>query len=384
MIKKFGVRNFTCFNEGIEIDFTFDKKVPNHVSRGSDFTTVLGVKGANGSGKTNILKAISFLNEFCCRSADTDKDKDISLNPYRGSSKPTDFYTVFNNEGIEYCYELSLDRNKVFSEKLYRKDKRKTLILHREGNEIVQASEDLKEIQTIRLRSNASVISMWKKFEFKSPMLDLMGVYTFFLSTITNVSQLGYLDFQPDLSKISESYLKDKKIFEFLKRIIITADSGIKDIEIEVRQDHEGNEVHLPYFVHNHDSGDFRLTFYDESSGTQTLYKKIFQYWVALDIGAILALDEFDIHLHALVLPKILELFLDPEINTKNAQFIFTAHNTEIIDQLGKYRTILVNKENNESYCYRLDEIPGSMIRNDRPISPIYLKGKIGGVPFHG
>ncbi|EJL6274821.1 hypothetical protein NMR36_002930, partial [Vibrio cholerae] len=56
-----------------------------------------------------------------------------------------------------------------------------------------------------------------------------------------------------------------------------------------------------------------------------------------------------------------------------------TAHNTEVMDALGRYRTILVNKEGNESYCYRLDEV--SMLRNDRPISPLYKKGKIGGVP---
>jgi hypothetical protein len=41
----------------------------------------------------------------------------------------------------------------------------------------------------------------------------------------------------------------------------------------------------------------------------------------------------------------------------------------------------LVNKENTESYCYRLDEIPSDILRNDRLISPAYNQGKIGGVP---
>lgn len=56
------------------------------------------------------------------------------------------------------------------------------------------------------------------------------------------------------------------------------------------------------------------------------------------------------------------------------------------MDYLGKYRTILVNKENLESYCYRLDEmpegfIPNSHLRGDRKISSLYLKKKLGGVP---
>ena len=60
---------------------------------------------------------------------------------------------------------------------------------------------------------------------------------------------------------------------------------------------------------------------------------------------------------------------------------IFTTHNRDILDALGKHKTILVNKEDNESYSYKLDELPGNLVRNDRPISPIYNSGKIGGVP---
>lgn len=123
------------------------------------------------------------------------------------------------------------------------------------------------------------------------------------------------------------------------------------------------------------------LTIYDESSGTQQLFKILYIYWLTLESGGVLALDEFDVHLHALILPKIIELFSNKEINTNNSQLIFTAHNTEVIDFLGKYRAILVNKDGNESYCYRLDELPSGLVRNDRPISPIYTKGKIGGVP---
>jgi hypothetical protein len=60
---------------------------------------------------------------------------------------------------------------------------------------------------------------------------------------------------------------------------------------------------------------------------------------------------------------------------------IFTTHDTDIIDLLGRYRTYIVNKDENESYVYRLDELPGDMLRNDRPISPAYKDGKIGGKP---
>lgn len=92
-------------------------------------------------------------------------------------------------------------------------------------------------------------------------------------------------------------------------------------------------------------------------------------------------MDEFDTNLHPDLLPIIIDLFLSQETNPRAAQFIFTSHNLEIIDHLGKYRTVLVGKTESESFCYRLDEIPSDIIRNDRSISALYRGGKIGGVP---
>jgi hypothetical protein len=51
------------------------------------------------------------------------------------------------------------------------------------------------------------------------------------------------------------------------------------------------------------------------------------------------------------------------------------------MDYLGKYRVVFVNKEDNESFLYRLDELPGDLLRNDRSIEGVYNTGKIGGRP---
>jgi len=92
-------------------------------------------------------------------------------------------------------------------------------------------------------------------------------------------------------------------------------------------------------------------------------------------------MDEFDQNCHPMLLPPLLDLFINKESNPHGAQFLFTAHNSDVIDSLGKYRTILVSKEDGESYSYRLDEIPGDLIRNDRSISALYREGKLGGIP---
>jgi hypothetical protein len=105
------------------------------------------------------------------------------------------------------------------------------------------------------------------------------------------------------------------------------------------------------------------------------LYKQV------LDTGGILILDEFDTNLHPDILQPLVDLFTDDNMNPNHAQFIFTTHHTKIMDYLGKYRVVFVNKEDNESFLYRLDELPGDLLRNDRSIEGVYNTGKIGGRP---
>jgi len=156
---------------------------------------------------------------------------------------------------------------------------------------------------------------------------------------------------------------------------------GIKDVIIEERINEDNGTVYIPVFIHDSENKDYKISYKNESRGTKSLYFQLVLYKMVLTYCGVLVLDEFDINLHPDILPLLIELFTDERINITNAQLLFTTHNSGIMDQLGKYRTILVNKENNKSFLYRLDELPGDMLRNDRPIEPVYRSGKLGGVP---
>ena len=79
-------------------------------------------------------------------------------------------------------------------------------------------------------------------------------------------------------------------------------------------------------------------------------------------------------------LPELIKLFEQQP----NAQILFSCQNDSILDDMGKYRSSLINKEENESYTYRLDELPSDLLRNGRAISPHYAKKNIGGYPKIG
>ncbi|TXE64246.1 AAA family ATPase [Serratia nematodiphila] len=393
MIHSYGLKNYFSFKDGADVSFRLNNKVPRDISQGKGVTTVLGIKGANGSGKTNLLKALDFMSEFCTKSFFLKEDENIDADSYFRSKKPSEFYIEFTKDDVFYRYELGVVSEFVVYEKLYRKITNKSdnekgtrtiLILEREMNEVKYRLEELSFLDVILLKKNASIISTAFNYKLSGDPRAIYSVYSFFDSITTNVCYTGLKDYAstPDnIHTASKFYNSNEAVFEFVKKIIIDSDLGISDIEIRKRTTEDGKELFYPIFQHDVQGENKWLTSYDESSGTRSLFIKLGLYWIAIQDGGVLALDEFDINCHAFMLPRLINLFTNESINVKNAQFIFTSHNTEVIDTLGKYRTYLVNKEKNESYCYRLDEIKGDILRHGRLISPVYKEGKIGGVP---
>jgi hypothetical protein len=380
MIKRFGAKNFYSIKDGIEINFEL-KRVPKHISEGRNFATTMGIKGANGSGKTNIIKALSFLRSFCSNSAQYSNEQKLLIQSYFNNDNPIEFYCEFSVDGFDFYYELDLQNNCVVNEKLDLIKPNKYNIFTRKYDDIAISKDEYVELTNIKIKSNASIISEYDTFKFNSPMNELNKARKFFIQILTNVSYNGYVDLNTDYRSISKDLNDSPSMFNFVKSIIMASDSGIKDITIESTSDENGEIFYFPLFHYLIDNITKGLSFNSQSSGTKALFTKLSHYHLVLRSGGVLALDEFDIHMHSMILPKLINLFNSEELNKLNSQFIFTSHNTEIIDTLGKYRTILVNKDDNETYSYRLDEVPGTIIRNDRKISPLYLDGKIGGVP---
>lgn len=393
MIYSYGFKNYFGFKEGADVSFLLGNRVPHEISGGRKAATILGVKGANGAGKTNLLKALSFIATFCTRSFNTTDDGGIDADPYFDSDQPSEFYVDFQIDSHIYSYELGVTSEIVIYERLYRKGydsedsekkSRKVLVFDRKRNEIIKRISELASIDVISLKSNASLISSAYHYKFAEPLSILPNIYFFFMSFTSNVGYTGLNDITTtveSIHNISEFYYKNEKAFTFVKDIIVKSDLGICDIEIIEGVNDTGKKYYFPMFFHAVGDKRYHLTIYDQSSGTKSLYVKLHLYWRALSWGSVLILDEFDLNCHPFMLPKLLELFESNESNKLNAQFIFTSHITEVLEKLSKYRTYLVNKENNECYCYRLDEIGGDILRHGRAISPLYNEGKIGGVP---
>lgn len=105
--------------------------------------------------------------------------------------------------------------------------------------------------------------------------------------------------------------------------------------------------------------------------------KEVFEH------GKTLVVDELDASLHSFLVQYLVDLFHDPEINSKNAQLVFSTHDTNLLslDTFRRDQIYFVEKniETAESSVYSLDEFSVRKVEN---IERGYLLGRYGAIPF--
>ena len=84
-----------------------------------------------------------------------------------------------------------------------------------------------------------------------------------------------------------------------------------------------------------------------ESGGTVNLYNTLSFIFPALKAGSPCLIDELENNLHPNIIPAIINLFIDPETNPKNAQLICTTHSNTLMNELSKHQIFVVEKTQN-------------------------------------
>ena len=124
-----------------------------------------------------------------------------------------------------------------------------------------------------------------------------------------------------------------------------------------------------------------------ESSGTQKMFALYPHIKEALDNGATLFVDELNARLHPLLVRNIILTFLSPEINSENAQLIFTTHDIGQLsnDLLRRDEIWMVNKNSDGiSELYSLADFKdeeGNKVRRDEDLAKKYMLGNYGAIP---
>lgn len=185
----------------------------------------------------------------------------------------------FCDNNVEYKYELELNKKQIHREALYRKKKRPIKVFERIENSVKSRIREFDEIDNIKLRNNASIIST--AYQYELPVF--RKIYKFFATIILNADYSTGLPKQPlSIDLITKYYYFNQEEFEFAKDIIKKCDLGIVDIEIEERLDDKDQKKHIPLFMHEIKNKRHHISYYDESSGTKSLYRQLSIYSIVL------------------------------------------------------------------------------------------------------
>ena len=366
------------------------------------------IYGANAAGKTNLLRALQFMQQLVTTSATFQEATRVAHSPFRLSRKttasPSEFEVVFIDEGVRYEYGLSVDADRVHKE---------WLIAYPHGRpqnwfeRTFDAKKKSYEWQfSAKLKGSPRV---WR---------DATRANALFLSTATqlNSEQLRpvFQWFQKKLVVIAAgaSQLNVGLTYQLLEqpdgkqkvlKFVNAADLGIADLSLQrvplapvasiagnvVREPDSGSQIPaLMRVTSYHKAADSEqrvaMDLGDESSGTQTLLNSAGAWLNVLKNGEVILYDELDTSLHPLMTRFLIGLFHNRSTNPKNAQLVFTTHDTSLLDSEIFRRDQIWFIEKDKKGASRLYPLSDFSPRKDEKLERGYLRGRYGALPFIG
>ncbi|MCK5590528.1 MAG: AAA family ATPase [Candidatus Pacebacteria bacterium] len=391
MLKSIKIKNFCSIGEMQEISFEITAKdVLNDSARqiddGSYMNLVSCIVGHNASGKTTVLKAISFLFYFIQSSyTEAKAEQKIPIEPHKlKENEPTFIEIEFFNETDLYKYSIELNEKEVLKESLEKKSNRMIPIfklVREENNTEIETSLKLNKTDEERFkkRKNVSLLSSLINTGYLSDI-------SFFKMFDTNVNQRGLLShssirkcYTTSTALFADENLR-KEVLDFTKNI----DLGISDFSFfdvpkgDLAIEKDGRQQILQC-IHKLKGNDFKLYLFEESNGTQHSFSILTDILPILKTGGLVVLDEIESGLHPDVVRKIIFLFESKKTNPNNAQLIFSTHQHPLLNDRTKTQIFLTEKSDStfETEIFRLDDIEG--VRNDENYFHKYIAGAYGG-----
>lgn len=403
MLHSYAFKNFHSFRERTEVSFALTQKAAAHgwdaVSpSGQRLATALAVIGANGAGKTSLIKPLAFLNWFIVHSFQSQPTAQIPVKPhFAAQNEPIEFELEADDlGGTLWRYVLKLTPERVLHESVYRRPNRKrakfSYVFERDWDEtakeyVIKRDDDfdLNLAEAKKVRPNASLISTAAQYGVEVAQ-HLIGAHL-----ASNIQQFGRVD--PNLGFMTASifFHENSALKQQMEALLRDLDFGLSGVEIRHLDFTAPPNVQLPegakaptqlqvLGVHTMEDGArYELQMTEESSGTKTAFVQLWYLLGVLATGGIAVIDELESDMHPHMIAPLLDLFASPHTNPHNAQIIFTSHSIEVISLLGKSQVILVEKSDCVSEAWRLDTMDG--VRSQDNLYAKYMSGAYGAIP---
>lgn len=418
MLLEFSVSNFLSFKAKTALSLAATS-IKEHVDTNifsterRDLLKGAVIYGANASGKSNFIRAMSTMRRLVLQSFDQSSTDELDVTPFLLSTEtekaPSLFEAIFIIDNIRYRYGFEVDDKQVHAEWLFEASKiaEKPMFLREyDGIEVTKNFPEGKNLEE-RTRDNALFLTVSDQFNGRVAK-KIMKWFNNFI-TISGLTHEGY-------KGVTFGMLDDKQTSPTLLNFYKRLDLGFDDIAINkkpfdpkelpkdmsenlVRQlvtDLEGafkidiKTIHTKYNDQGKAIGHVEFDMRSqESSGTNKIFNISGPVFDVLNEGGVLVVDELDASLHPLLTLAVTRLFNSKQFNPNNAQLIFATHDTNLL-YYGNYRRDQIYFVEKDQYgasdMYSLVEYKeeGKTVRKDRSFEKDYIEGRYGAIPFIG
>ncbi|MFY7806030.1 MAG: AAA family ATPase [Limnoraphis robusta] len=415
MLIEFSVGNYLSFKDKVTFSMVASKVTAkykeldeNNIIQVDDELSLLksaAVYGANASGKSNLVKALNFMQWFVLNSSRETQITDlINVENFKLSTEtaeqPSCFEIVFLEDHKIYRYGFEVNQKRVLSEWLFYVPKVKEFRLFERKEDRVKIARRFKEGDDIisKTRNNALFLSVVAQFNGEISK----NILLFFARKLNVISGLHgniYRNYTIEYFKTNSS-----DIINLIKKL----DLGIDDISIKTRKvlpedlleipeefrtlliskKLQADDIYTTHKKYNAEGEVISLEQFDldknESEGTKKLFAFAGPILETLRKGEVIVIDELDARLHPLITRTIIDLFNSNETNINNAQLIFMTHDTNLLSDKIFRRDQIWFTEKDRQGATDLYSLVEYKIENDASFESDYIKGRYGAIPFIG
>ncbi|MCD8290000.1 MAG: ATP-binding protein [Prevotella sp.] len=385
-------RTFTMIPNSIQDEPKESVVVEGHYK----YLTVSAIYGANSSGKSNFVDALSTMKNMVLSSVRLNDHDPLLYDPFLladEQNQPTHFEIVYlDTEDTQVRYGFDYTLNKIEREWLFfkKKNKEEQPYFVRDEEGIGVDEENFSEGAGFEEKANDNRL-------FISLVAQLGGAVS---KKVLDYFKSGYivisgLDSQGYEGLTERQFLNGDKESEDALRFFKDLQLGFEKIKTRERETEKGEKTIDVFTTHNvyNNTGEtvgkrnWRMDYF-ESQGTQKLFELAGPLFDVLRHGRLLVMDELDARMHPLISQYIIKLFNSRRTNPRLAQLLFTTHDTNLLSShlLRRDQIWFTEKDKTEATdLYSLMHIvlpDGSKPRGDGNLERNYIKGRYGAIPY--
>jgi len=411
MLLMFKVKNYLSFKNEAILDMRATAYVqhPSHVIRVDDKLGLLktaAIYGANASGKSNLISAMFFFEQYIFSQFINKKDHEdfetgetgmrMKLEPFtltNDGNKASEFEIIFFRSGKQIQYGFECTPNEVLNEWLFIDDKK---VFERTGAELSFGSKYQKMLGAYKKlpaeRLYLAVLEYFLEDEAKKMVLgDFISFFNEEYNVFTEILFESTVKGLAGTVGLSRKLVSNKAYRERVEHYLRLIDVGIKRLDIQTetivnertgkkKKEKVVRTIHDIYDEAGNVVGEKLFDLQQESTGTLRFFAYIQNITVMMERGGVFIVDEMSARLHPLLTKFIVDIFCSSQ--NKKAQLIFTTHDISLLNynQFRRDEVVFVDKnERGESSLYALSDLK---VREDATFSKDYLQGKYGAIPI--